>query len=274
MAEDVSVLGFFVDVYGWIDENILGLITTGTVLVALYIVYKFLIREIDRLKEKEVLDISTASLFKKILKWTSYIIISVLIFNTLGIQIDFFLGLWVLAGGTIIGFASMNTIGNALAGLIIMASRPFKIRDRLFFQDQFVIVEDIDLIYTRMRTLDNVVISVPNQLILESVIANQSVYDIIRRRIVVTIDYSEKPERIKEILLTSTKDVEEIIAEPAPYVWITDFPNYAMEYTLFYYIGDTQKSQMIDAKVREAVINEFTKNGIDMSTPNLIKSMS
>jgi len=236
-------------------------------------VYKFLLKEVDRLKEKEVLDISTASLFKKILKWTLYIIFAVLIFNTLGIQIDFFLGLWVLAGGTIIGFASMNTIGNALAGLIIMASRPFKLRDRLFFQEQYVVVEDIDLIYTRMRTLDNVVISVPNQVILESVIANQSVYQVIRRRILVTPDYSEKPEHIREILLTAIKDIEEVIDEPAPYVWITDFPSYAMEYTLFYYISDTQSVQRVDALVREAVISAFNANSIDMSTPNLIKSV-
>ncbi|MCB2172243.1 mechanosensitive ion channel family protein [archaeon] len=273
MAEEVSILGFLVNVYGWIDENVLGLITTGVLLVIIYIVYNFLIKEVDKIKDKEVLDVSTASLFKKILKWTSYIIVTVLVFNTLGIQIDFFLGLWVLAGGTIIGFASMNTIGNALAGLIIMASRPFKMRDRLFFQDQYVVVEDIDLIYTRMRTLDNVVISVPNQVILESVIANQSVYELIRRRIVVTADYSEKPERIRGILLSAIKDIEEIMPEPAPYVWITDFPNYAMEYTLFYYIGDTQRVQSIDAKVREAVVNEFDANGIDMSTPNLVKSM-
>jgi small-conductance mechanosensitive channel len=274
MAEEVSVLGFFVDVYGWIDANILGLITTGIVLVVLYVVYNFLLREIDRLKEREVLDVSTAALFKKILKWTTYIIVVVLVFNTLGIKIDFFLGLWVLAGGTIIGFASMNTIGNALAGLIIMASRPFKIRDRLFFQDQYVVVEDIDLIYTRMRTLDNVVISVPNQVILESVIANQSVYEVIRCRIVVTADYSEKPEHIREILLSAIKDIEEIIPEPAPYVWITDFPSFAMEYTLFYYIGDTQRVQSIDAKVREAVITGFNAKGIDMSTPSRVKSMS
>jgi small conductance mechanosensitive channel len=273
MADEVSVLGLFVDAYGWIDENILGLITTGIILVILYMVYKFLLREIDRLKVREVLDVSTSSLFKKILKWTTYIIVAVLVFNTLGIQVDFFLGLWVLAGGTIIGFASMNTIGNALAGLIIMGSRPFKMRDRLFFQDQYLVVEDIDLIYTRMRTLDNVVISVPNQVLLESVIANQSVYDVIRRRIVVTADYSEKPERIREILLSAIKDIEEIMPEPAPYVWITDFPNFAMEYTLFYYIGDTQRVQSIDAKVREAVITCFNANGIDMSTPSLVKSL-
>ena len=274
MVDGSAVLGFFVNAYDWIDANIIELITTGVTLVAIYFAYRLLIREVDRLKTREVLDVSTAALFKKILKWTLYIIILVLVFNTLGIQIDFFLGLWVLAGGTIIGFASMNTIGNALAGLIIMASRPFKIRDRLFFQDQYVVVEDIDLIYTRMRTLDNVVISVPNQVILESVIANQSVYEVIRRRIVITADYSEKPERIRGLLLEAVKDIEEVTDEPAPYVWITDFPSYAMEYTLFYYIRDIQSVQRVDALVREAIISGFSANGIDMSTPNLIKSVS
>lgn len=46
-------------------------------------------------------------------------------------------------------------IGNAIAELIIMVSRPFKINDRLFFQEQYVVVEDIDLIYTRMRARDS-----------------------------------------------------------------------------------------------------------------------
>jgi len=273
MAVAEETLAFFNRIYDWVDTNIINIITTALIIGVVLVIYRILGREIDRLKKSEILDPNTAFLFKRISKWTVYVIFGVLIFNTLGIQIDFFLGLWVLAGGTIIGFASMNTIGNALAGIIIMASRPFKIKDRLLFQEQYVVVEDIDLIYTRMRTLDNVVISVPNQILLETVVSNQSVYDVIRRRIVATIDYSENPDRIRGILLSAITKVDEVIDEPAPYVWITDFPNYALEYTLFYYINDTQRSQMIDAKVRESVINEFAENGIDMSTPNLIKSV-
>ena len=266
-------LGYMNKMFEWINTNILNLITTALTIAVILVVYKIVTREIDRLINREVIDHNTAFIFKRISKWTAYIIFAVLIFNALGIKIDFFLGLWVLAGGTIVGFASMSTIGNALAGIIIMISRPFKIRDRLFFQDQFVLVEEIDLIYTRMRTLDNVVISVPNQILLETVISNQSVYNLIRRRIVITADYSEKPEHIRGILLSAIGKVDDIIKEPAPYVWITDFPSFAMEYTLFYYIADTQRVQMIESKVREAVISEFTKNGIDMTTPNLIKSL-
>jgi len=142
----------------------------------------------------------------------------------------------VLAGGTIIGFASMNTIGNALAGLILMVSKPFKIRDRLLFQDQYVEVEGIDLIYTRMRTLDNVLISVPNQMVLNTVIQDYSTYNVVRRRCVVTVDYSERPQRVRELLLDAVKKVDMILEDPKPFVWVTDLQNFAMEYTLFYFM--------------------------------------
>ncbi|TFH16719.1 mechanosensitive ion channel [Candidatus Bathyarchaeota archaeon] len=273
MAVASDTLAFFTRVYDWVDANVINLITTTVIIAIILIVYRVLAIEIDKLRKKQIIDNNTAFLFKRITKWTVYVVYGVLIFNTLGIKIDFFLGLWVLAGGTIIGFASMNTIGNALAGLIIMVSRPFKISDRLYFQEQYVVVEDIDIIYTRMRTLDNVVISVPNQIILETVIANQSVYDVVRRNVVVTMDYSEDPAKIRGILMTAVETVEEIKDESAPYVWITDFPSYAMEYTLFYYISDTQRVQMIDSKVREAIMTGFTANELDMSTPNLIKSV-
>ncbi|MBD3172582.1 mechanosensitive ion channel [Candidatus Bathyarchaeota archaeon] len=273
MSSKGEFLGYLNRVYTWVDNNVINIITTAITIGIVLIIYRFIVSEINRLRKREVIDHNTAFLFRRISKWTAYIIFAVLIFNTLGIKIDFLLGLWVLAGGTIVGFASMSTIGNALAGLIIMVSRPFKIRDRLYFQDQFVVVEDIDLIYTRMRTLDNVVISVPNQILLETVVANQSAYDVVRRRCTVTVDYSEKPMNIRGILLAAIGKVEEVIDEPEPYVWITDFPNFAMEYTLFYYIADTQRSQMIDSRVREAVVEEFAVNGMDLSTPNLVRSM-
>lgn len=260
-------------IYLWINNNALNIITTVIVLGFIIIVHRIIIREIDRLKTRNILEDNTAILIKRIFAWTIYIVLGVVIFNSLGIKIDFFLGLWVLAGGTIIGFASMNTIGNAIAGIIIMVSKPFKINDRLYFQDHHVLVEDIDLIYTRMKDLDNIVISVPNQIILGSMISNHSVYDFIRRKVVVTAEYSENPQHIQGILLSSIGKVDGIIDEPEPYVWITNFPNYALEYTMYYFIDNIQWVQRIEADVRFAIVNELAANNIDMSTPNLIKSI-
>ncbi len=97
----------------------------------------------------------------RIFKWVAGLVILAVIFAQFGIEIGIIAGLVALAGGTIIGFAAMKTIGNAIAGIIVMTSRPFKIGDRIFFNGQFADVLAIDLIYTRMKTLDSVLVSVP-----------------------------------------------------------------------------------------------------------------
>lgn len=268
-----EALAYFTSFYSWIDENMASIITSMVSLVLLVIVYRVLAHEITQLRKRELLDINSAFLLRRLIKWTAYIVGFVVVFNLLGVRVDFFVGLWVLAGGTIIGFASMSTIGNAIAGIIIMVSRPFKIKDRLVFQDRFVEVEGIDLIYTRMRTLDNVVISVPNQMLLETVIENQSAYDYLRRRCVVTMEYSLDPMRVKEILLGAVASVEGLAERPEPFVWVTDLGNFAMEYTLFYFVSDKTRILMLDSLVRDAVYAAFTEAGIDMSTPNLIRSL-
>ena len=268
-----EALAYFTSIYTWIDENTASIITSLVSLVLLVVVHRVLTHEITQLRKNDLLDVNSAFLLKRMIKWTAYIVGFVVVFNLLGVRVDFFVGLWVLAGGTIIGFASMNTIGNAIAGIIIMVSRPFKIRDRLVFQDRFVEVEDVDLIYTRMRTLDNIVISVPNQMLLDTVIENQSVYDYVRRRCVLTMDYSVDPQRVKEMLISAVSSVEGLAETPAPYVWVTDLGNFAMEYTLFYFITDTRRTIELDSRVRDAVYTAFTEAGIDLSTPNLIRSL-
>ena len=67
--------------------------------------------------------------------------------------------------------------------------------------------------------------------------------------------------------------VENILKSPEPYVWITDFQRFAVEYTLYVYIDNPQKIQMIDSSVRAAIFESSKRHGIDISTPNMIKSV-
>ncbi len=257
----------------WLDNNIGNLIISAIALVVIFFVYKFLGSQVNRLKRSEHFDENSAYLINRFLTWSFYIIEVMIIFNTLGVKVDFIVGLWILAGGTIIGFASINTIGNAISGFILMISRPFKMGDRLFFQDQYVDVEDVDLIYTRMRTTDNVLISVPNQMLLESVIQDYGISRIIRRGLPITAGYDVDPSSVKNALLSAVSSIEYILEEPNPYVWVTDFQNFSMEYTLFYYLSDSKKILETDCLVRASIYSEFIKAGIDLTTPNLIQSV-
>ncbi len=67
--------------------------------------------------------------------------------------------------------------------------------------------------------------------------------------------------------------VEGLAERPEPYVWVTDFGNFAMEYTLYFFISDTRRTLELDSMVRDAVYAAFTEEGIDLSTPRLIRSL-
>jgi len=257
----------------WLSHNAGNIIYSAVAAIVLFVFYRFSIRQIDNLEKQSRLDRTASFVLKRLFHWGSILALVAFVVAQFGIKIDLIASLLVLAGGTVIGFAAMNTLGNAIAGLIIMTSRPFKIGDRVFFDSKFADVDEIDLIYTKMVTPDNVVISIPNQKLLQTEIENYGRDNVVRRRFSITVGYEEDPERVRQALLEVPGGVDSVLSSPEPYVWMTDFQSYAMEYTLFVYINDPQKIQMIDASVRAGIFESCRRHGIDLSTPTMIRSV-
>lgn len=242
-------------------------------IIVILVVYKFITRQITRMKEQKKLDENFAFILRRILRWGFVIIVLAIVVTQFGLRIDLILGLWMLAGGTVIGFAAINTLGNAIAGFILMISRPFGIGDRIFLNGQFADVEAIDLIYTRMRTMDNVIISVPNQELIRSEIDNFGKDRIVRRRCSITAGYELDPEHVEKALLIAAEKVEGILEAPPPYVWITNFDDFAVEYTLYVFINDIKHIQALDARLRKIVLETCKQHDIEIATPTLIRPL-
>lgn len=260
--------------YPWLYRNAYNLLYSVIFTVLVYLIYRLLSRQIDRLFNDSRLDDTGAFLLRRVFRWSSVLIVVALVFSQFGIKIDLIAGLLVLAGSTVIGFATMNTIGNAIAGLIIMFSRPFRIGDRLYLDGQFMDVEDIDLIFTRMKTPDNINIAIPNQKLLQTDIVDYGRERVVRRCHAITAGYGDSRETVEMALLEAASKVEELSDYSVPYVYITDFKNYAVEYTLFIYIDEPRKIQEIDAKVRREILIACERHGIDISTPTLIRNVN
>ncbi|UCB61303.1 MAG: mechanosensitive ion channel, partial [Candidatus Bathyarchaeota archaeon] len=173
-----------------------------------------------------------------------------------------------------IGFASQNTIGNAIAGIIIMVSRPFKIGDRIYFNGKFADVVDIDLIFTRMKTLDSVMVSVPNQQLIASEIDNYGKKTIVRRSCPITTGYELPTDQVEKALLEAAETMEAVLKNPRSYVWITNFGDFAIEYTLYVFVNQIKRLPEIDANLKKTVLLTLKRHGIDISTPRLIQRVS
>jgi len=262
---------FFDSCCGWISANWNKIAFSITGLIVVLVVYKLLTRQITRLKEQHKLEESVAFGLNRAFKWISLLVIIGIIFAQFGIEVGIIAGFLALAGGTIIGFAAMNTIGNAIAGIIVMVSKPFRIGDRILFKDQFADVVAIDLIYTRMKTLDNVMISVPNQELLTTEIDNYGEKTTVRRSCSITAGYELTSKQVETVLLEAATRVEGVLKEPKPYVWITNFGDFAVEYTLYVFINQIKRIPEIDANLKKTVFETCKRHKIDISTPRLIQ---
>lgn len=264
----------FNDFLAWISSNLQNIVFSIVSITIIYTVYKLSIRQIEKLKEQKRLEANIAYILNRIFRWGGLLAVIVVVFTQFGIRIELFAGLLVLAGGTVLGFAAMNTLGNAIAGLILMTSRPFKIGDKIFFKGQFADVEAIDLIYTRIRTMDNVLISIPNQGLIQSEVSNFGKDSIIRRSCSIATGYELNTKEVEKALLEAADKVEEVLKEPQPHVWVTDFKDYAVEYTLFVFISEIRHIQKIDAKIRKTVLETCNRHNIEIATPTLIRSVN
>jgi len=261
-------------VLNWISSNSGKIVFSAVAIIVVVVIYRLLSRQIKRWKEQQKLEENVAFTLKRIFQWVAILAIVIIVFSMFGIDFGIVGGLLALAGGTIIGFAAMNTLGNAIAGIIVMTSRPFKIGDRIFFNGQFADVIAIDLIYTRMKTLDNVLVSVPNQELLKSEIDNYGKKSVVRRSCSITAGYELASELVESALQEAAGKLikeEIILREPKPYVWITNFGDYAVEYTLYVYINKIKLLPKIDAILKRTVLETSKQYGIDISTPRLIQ---
>lgn len=267
----MSLLDYVNALGEWILSNLDKLILSAVTFLVIYLIYRVAVREIRNLRVRGKLEEHISYTLIRVAKWTSAFIVLAAILAQWGVTLGVISGIVAIFGGTIIGFAAINTIGNAISGLIVMTSRPFEVGDRIFLNEQFADVVAIDLIYTKMLTLDNVLVSVPNQELLKVEIDNYGKKKVIRRHCTVTPGFEYDSLDVEKALLEAASKVRGVLKEPKPYVWITKFQNYAVEYNLYVFINDIKRLPEIDAELHRKTLETCKEHKIDISTPLLLK---
>jgi len=267
----MSPLDYVSSLGEWFLSNLSNLFFSVVIIIAGYILYKLVAKQIARLRDEKKIEEGLSYTLARVSKWLAVFAVLSAVLSQFGVTVGIISGLVTLLGGTVLGFAAINTIGNAIAGLIVMSSKPFEVGDRIFFNGQFADVKAVELIFTKMLTLDNVLVSIPNQELLKTEIDNFGKKKTVRRKVTVTPGFEYKTEDVEKALLESADQVPRVLKEPKPYVWITKFQNYAVEYVLYVFINDIKGLPEIDAELHRIVLETCKSHNIDISTPTLIK---
>ncbi len=124
--------------------------------------------------------------------------------------------------GVGIGMAVNGALSNFAGGVLILATRPFKIGDYIAAQGTEGIVEDIKIVSTTIVTLDNKVVHLPNGALSSGTITNYSEKDI--RRVDLTFSVAgNDPEMVKKLINEVCDADEKVLKDPATFVRVSDY---------------------------------------------------
>jgi small-conductance mechanosensitive channel len=147
-------------------------------------------------------------------------------------------GLLVGAGflGIVVGMAARQTLGQLLAGFVLMFSKPFEVGHWIEVDGQEGVVTDITIVNTRLENFDGEYVVMPNDVISNSTIVNRTRKGRLRVRLEVGVDYAVDPERAEEVAKEAITDLEEVMSVPRPQVVPTGFGDSAIDLELRFWI--------------------------------------
>ncbi len=167
-----------------------------------------------------------------------------------------------------IGFAAKDSLGNIIAGIQIFWDKPFAVGDWIEVEDKFGEVNDITVRTTRIRTLDNTYVIIPNQTIINSPLINHSINGATRIKIYFTIGYHESIDWTRQTILDIASGVQYVLSDPAPDVIVRNLGESGIEMQLRVWLEDMSKEQRVRYKLNEEVRKALGDAQIEIPYPH------
>ena len=171
--------------------------------------------------------------------------------------------------GLALGFAAKDTLANLFAGVFVIADGPYHVGDYIVLESGHRgKVLHIGLRSTRILTRDDVQITVPNSIIGNGAIVNEtSGTPQFRLRIKVGVAYGSDIDHVRKVLMEVAESAEAPLSDPEPRVRFRSFGASSLDYELLVWIREPEKrGRTLDA-LNTAVYKRFEEEDISIAFP-------
>jgi small-conductance mechanosensitive channel len=200
-----------------------------------------------------------------------YAFMLVVIFPYLpGSDSDIFKGVTVFIG-ILFSFGSSSAISNMVAGLVITFMRPYKVGDRIKIGEHIGDVIEKNLLNTRLRTIKNEEITIPNSFVLSGQTINYSNSAATKGLILhtsITIGYDVNWRKMHEALLDAASRSKFVEKNPKPFVFQTSLDDFYVTYQLNVYTKEASKQALIYSDLHANILDSCFEKGIEIMSPH------
>lgn len=175
--------------------------------------------------------------------------------------------------GALISFGSTTAVANIVAGIVITYMRPYQIGDRVTIQDTTGDVVEKTLLVTRIRTIKNEDVTIPNANIINNHLINYSA-NVDKKGLLlhtsVTIGYDVPWQKVEKLLIEAALKSLHIEADPVPFVLETSLDDNYVSYQLNAYSKEAKKMALIYSDIHKNILDVFNDAGVEILSPQYI----
>lgn len=172
--------------------------------------------------------------------------------------------------GVLVSLGSGSAMGNVVSGVILTYMRPFHVGDRVQIGDTVGDVIEKSLLVTRLRTIKNVEVILPNSAILGTQILNYSRHAAgpgLILHTTVTIGYEVPWATIHQLLIDAALRTEGILDDPKPFVLQTSLNDSHISYELNAYTRDAGRMAELYSHLHRHIHEQFNAAGVEIMSP-------
>ena len=173
--------------------------------------------------------------------------------------------------GVLLSLGSTSLIANILAGYTMTYRRAFTVGDLVRIDGNLGEITEIRLLVTRMRSLKNEEVIIPNSTILNGEVVNYSSMITDNGLILHTsvgIGYEVPWRQVEAMLLAAAEKTEGLLDHPLPFVLKSELGDFGVTYELNAFSNDADQMPRIYSELHGHILDVFNQNGVAIMTPH------
>ncbi|MCH1960702.1 mechanosensitive ion channel [Romboutsia sp. 1001216sp1] len=205
---------------GWVTEYGIKLII-GLIVISIGLkIIKKVVKQFGVFLEKRDVDITLRRFIQSLTAGVLKVILFIGILGYWDVKLTGLAAI-VASGGVAIGLALQGSLSNFAGGFIILLLRPFKVGDYIQTGVYEGTVEEIGLFYTKLTTIDNKLILIPNGTLSNGSLINYSAKEERRVDLTFSVGYENNILHVKEVLTDIVKKQEFVLDNPKPFIGVS-----------------------------------------------------
>ncbi len=251
--------------YNTFQLHIEPILRTGFLLIIGYAVARLLSSALAKALIKHLTP-QQAMLQKRFVFYFVMAIFIVAVFDQLGFHIGALLG----AAGILtvaIGIASQTSMSNIISGVFMIGEKPFEVGHTIKINDLQGEVLSIDLLSVKMRTLDNTLVRIPNELLIKSAIINLSYFPIRRIDLKIGVAYKENLDQVKAVMMEVADKNLHCLIDPRPSFQILEFGDSSVNLQFSAWCSRPNYTEL-KTTLQNEIKKAFDEKGIELPFPS------